>query len=388
MKRRISLQLSLYRVLLIQIAVGFCFASISAGCSGIVDIHPRPTANEDDGTRVPIDIGTGVIDPQSAGSLVSAPAGQAGGANALIWTMNGQELLLAQYTGLARYNPGSKGLAPQAIQDARQQIRSTNPTLLTADAVSPVLAWVNAGRQVYTWNPTTQAIEQSVAESEFPITGLAISPGGQRMAYINVRGELNQLGLSQSGAAIAPQVESPGGAPGITSGPFQVPAWLTQLSYSPDARLIGGTDPGSFTVYILDAQTGEIQRTLDWVDSPVASLYGAFFSPNWDQVAWVAQSQVQLMDLETAKPGPLLGHADTVNVLAWSPDGRLIATASAAIQGDALIPSVYIWDALKGDLVAQLNQSGAVVSLSFSPEGRRLAMLDGSGNISVWSASQ
>lgn len=390
MIRRILYELLRYNLLLVGIAVGFTIVSFLPGCSNLVDVRPQPAATEAVGTYAPIDKEKAVIDPQTAQSIKAGASGLAKGASAVIWAMDGRELLLAQETGLMRYSPGNKELAPQAVLDERQQIQSTSPGLLAVAAQSLRLAWVSAERQVYTWTLSSQAAEQAIAESNYPITGLAISPGGQRIAYINVRGELIQMDISDSSAQTVSGTDSPNPSAPLdpAPGPFQAPAWLTQLSYSPDGKLIGGTDPGSFTVYIMDAQTGKIQRTLDWVDSPVASLYGAFFSPDWKQIAWVAQGQVQLMGTETAQPGPKLSHADTISALAWSPDGRLVATASAAIQGDALVPAVYLWEALNGYLVAQLNQPGAVVSLSFSPDGTQLAMLDGSGNVSIWSANQ
>ena len=63
--------------------------------------------------------------------------------------------------------------------------------------------------------------------------------------------------------------------------------------------------------------------------------------------------------------------------LAFSPDGRLLATA-----GDD--PLVRIWDVRTGRLVREFEQNvGGVLGLEFSPDGRTLA-LSGKPDASLW----
>lgn len=64
----------------------------------------------------------------------------------------------------------------------------------------------------------------------------------------------------------------------------------------------------------------------------------------------------------------LLGHNDARQIrdLAFSPDGKLLASAS----DDG---TVHIWEAITGKSVATLNHDGAVKRLAFSLDGRLLA---------------
>ncbi|MEV7004361.1 hypothetical protein AB0N62_43105, partial [Streptomyces sp. NPDC093982] len=55
------------------------------------------------------------------------------------------------------------------------------------------------------------------------------------------------------------------------------------------------------------------------------------FSPDGRLLATASEDEtVRLWDPQTGRPvsGPLVGHTDGVNAVAFSPDGRLLATAS------------------------------------------------------------
>lgn len=76
---------------------------------------------------------------------------------------------------------------------------------------------------------------------------------------------------------------------------------------------------------------------------------------------------------------PELEHPSGVNAIAWSPDGRLLATGCT--NG-----STYLWDAKTGARREELPMRGKrVLSLAFSPSGDRLASADGGdGMLRVW----
>jgi WD40 repeat protein/serine/threonine protein kinase len=73
-----------------------------------------------------------------------------------------------------------------------------------------------------------------------------------------------------------------------------------------------------------------------------------------------------------------LGHRAALHCVAWSPDGKFLATGSA--DGTA-----KIWTASGGrELLTLCGHMGGVTSLAWSPEGRRLATASLDGTAKVW----
>lgn len=74
-----------------------------------------------------------------------------------------------------------------------------------------------------------------------------------------------------------------------------------------------------------------------------------------------------------------LDHTHAVRRVVYSPDGRLLVTATGS---DDLI---RLWDARTGALLAQLTgHEGFINSLDFSPDGKVLAGADATGDVGLW----
>ncbi len=77
--------------------------------------------------------------------------------------------------------------------------------------------------------------------------------------------------------------------------------------------------------------------------------------------------------------GPLTfrGHRRGVACVAFSPDGRQIASADGRTE-------ILLWDPTTGKLLRRLPDAGSVVRLAFSPDGTRLAAVGWDRTVNVW----
>ncbi|KAH7339070.1 hypothetical protein B0J17DRAFT_717490 [Rhizoctonia solani] len=79
---------------------------------------------------------------------------------------------------------------------------------------------------------------------------------------------------------------------------------------------------------------------------------------------------------------PLQGHTDIVYSVAFSPDGKLLASGS-------IDNTIRVWNAYNGTLTAgpMQDHTGWVVSVSFSPDGKRLVYGSYDHTIRIWNAA-
>ena len=171
---------------------------------------------------------------------------------------------------------------------------------------------------------------------------------------------------------------------------------VRSVAFSPDGRHLasaGGPDGSSGSITIWDGATGEAIRA--WFGQGGA-INCVAFSPDGTRLASACGAsgqpgEIKIWDASTGQEVMGLGGKTTpIRVVAFSPDGRRLAMGcgGSTESGLQLPGEVLISDLAGQKPVLRLTGHNAVVrTVAFSPDGRHLASADSYGTLKIWDTS-
>lgn len=209
------------------------------------------------------------------------------------------------------------------------------------------------------WDTVSGKYLAQMAGTEEPVQSVAFSPDGKTVATggaVKGDGEVQIWDLS--------------GGPPKLAGSLHIEhsGTIMCVAYSPDGKTLATADYGHPWVRLWDAATGVEKKKIELpaMDSSgqYESLHRIAFSPNGQLIAIGGNQAGRIINLATGKIIATLPHGDAVRAVAFSGDGRLVATAS-------MDKTAKIWDVTTGNIVATLEgHINGLNAIAFSPDSR------------------
>ncbi|GAA0664249.1 hypothetical protein GCM10010193_14480 [Kitasatospora atroaurantiaca] len=334
-----------------------------------------------------------------------------------LWDVAGRRLAatLAGHTGLVRavaFSPDGRSLVSASadrtvrLWDATTHQNTAVMTGHTDDILSVAfssdgrtVASGSADRTLRLWDTTTHQNTATLTGHTDDILGVAFSPDGRTIASGSADRTLRLWDTTthQNTSTLTGHTDDINGVAytpdGTTlasaSGDGTVKLWDVASSRI-TATLAGHTD---YVQGVAVSSRGQLatagfdQSAVLWdpgiaalIPRPFTEVWKAAFSPDGRLVATAdADHAVGVWDVAQRRlRHRLTGHESAVFGVAFSPDGSLLASGSAD-------HTVRLWDVARGRPVATLTgHQGSVLALAFSPDGHWVASASEDRTVRIW----
>ncbi len=280
-----------------------------------------------------------VFDTREGGRPISALRGHRGRISAVELAPNGRRVITAAEDGSAHVWDLDDGRSLLTLRHDGRPIRSASfsadgERILTAGDDGRARVWdADSGRRLALLGGTGHPVEVA----SFNADGRTVLTGGG------------------DGTA---RIWEPSSARGAVLARYGSPVF--RASFSPDGRRALTIDAKG-TARIWETASRRLLRRLG------GTSFNGYFSPDGGTVATTRiDGGVTLWDVETGASTRLVGHGAVVTALAFSANGKLVATGGQD-------QTARVWDADQGAALTVLRgHVGGVVAVAFSRDGRTL----------------
>ena len=322
-------------------------ASVRVG-KGRVSQSDRAVTFAPDGRSLAVAtvIGVWLYDLEDRSRLTLLPVERA---QAVAYTADGTTLVLGSPEGIELWD----------VVAGTRTAALGGETWIEAMALSPdggILATGTGGSRIDLWDLETGSLLATTLDGQTSeVTSVSFSPSGTVLVAGERDGSVRLWDLTT-------------GANTVT---FRHWEEIRSVSFSPDGTTVASASRDG-TVQLWDVDTGTHALTLELrmrgrQDLGVKlQVFSVSYSPDPAILASGGPlGTVQVWDLAKAKIHTFYGQGDLVESVAFSPDGRILASATEG--------SVFLWDLTTGESTALSEHMEVIPGLAFSPDGSMLA---------------
>jgi WD40 repeat protein len=302
---------------------------------------------------------------------------RSGGADSIGFSPDGRTLVTVGYLGtLSLWTVQTHG-EPTALGRVDDQERYALATTLSADGRR--LTTVGTDGLATVWDLAASArplAHATVRIHPTEVAAAAVSPDGDTIAALGAQDRAMSLTDVSDPSRPLPL--------DVPEGPH-----TGHVVFGPDGRMLAVGDRPRIVLWDLTDR----KRPARLADIPAPNLISTIaFSPDGGTVAIASAHANHAVDLwSVATPAaPVLlsslrGHSDDVTAMAFSPDGRTLATGSA----DRTAALWDVTDAARPRRQAILNGSAEqLISVAFAPDGRTLATGGWDAVVTLWDVTE
>ncbi|KAH7928957.1 WD40 repeat-like protein [Leucogyrophana mollusca] len=252
--------------------------------------------------------------------------------------------------------------AQDEVPEPTHHTRVINAIATSPDGLSIVSCSQALGGLIQVWDRCTGEVVSWELEVQPSVGCLALSPDGSRVAIYPSGGPRIYVYDIEAGCTVSSSVEAYEGT-------------IRDMTFSSDGgRLVSMTWNRTIEMWDLEKEAA----ALPW-DGPLADCVA--FSPNGKHIACGIDDNLRILDPVSGEvqSAPFQKHTGRILSIAFSPDGRLIASGSADHTARVWdIETAASWPSNFG------GHSAAIQNIAFSPNGKLIVSSSADRTICVW----